>query len=395
VLLALISAPGTGVPKRAWADMTVAGNIKLVEGITLSEALKIVRAGYGSIMPGKPGDAVFIGDAIKTGERVKVKVELSDNTVVTVAPDSAVQISGLHLDRGTTTRKVVLKVLKGTVRFTVSGMFRQGPGAAETPWKDSSVTIETVNAVAVLRGADVIVTVSSADVEFAVLEGVIGVRSSQPGSKDEVVLRENQVSRTGKGGSPGPAGNLAPERRELLARRTTLEKGVAELTAVPAPVRRAKPYTQNDVARDIAAGLTLSETIDKAVENGMLPEEAVGAVINAGVSADAVVYTAIQEGYSPSKVVQSAIGRGAPSALVFSAALAAGADRQQVIEGAQAAGMPPTAIAGSMASAMSGDLRSPGTSGAAGARPLAVLPLATIPIGGGGGGTPSASPYKP
>jgi len=131
------------------------------------------------------------------------------------------------------------------------------------------------------------------------------------------------------------------------------------------------------------------------VESGMAPREDVVAVINAGVSADAVVYTAIQGGYSPSNVVQSALGAGAPSALVFSAAIAAGADRQQVIEGAQAAGMPAAAIAGSMATATSGDVRSIGAFGAPAATPLSVLPQDMVPIGGGGGATPSSSPYKP
>jgi hypothetical protein len=394
-LLAVISAFGLAVPERAGADMTVAGNMRLVEGVTLTEALMIVRAQYGSIMPARPGDAVFIGDAVKTGERVKATVELGDNTVLTIAPESAVQISGLHIDRVATSRKVVLKVLKGTVRFAVPGEYRSSPGAAEKPWKDSSVVIETVNAVATLRGTDVIVTVTPTDVEIAVLEGIVGVRSALPGARDEVVLKADQISTTGKGSIPGPVSNLAAERRDLLVRRTTLEKGVAEMQALPARSKPAKTYTQNDIARDIAAGVTISGTIDRAVESGMAPEAAVAAVIAAGVSADAVVYTAIQGGYSPSKVVQSALGSGAPSALVFSAALAAGADRQQVMEGAQSAGMPAAAIAGSMASATSGDVRTLGASGASAATPLSVIPPVVVPIGGGGGATPSASPYKP
>ena len=389
----------TGMQRTAYAGITVAGSIKLVEGVTISESVKVVRAGYESIVPGIPGDSVFIGDTIKTGDAVKVKVELGDNTVMTAAPNSVVQITGMFMDRSLAKRKVAFKVLKGTVRFAVPHAFKEGPNAAETPWKASSVTIDAVSAVATVQGTNLIVTVNPADVEIAVLDGVVGVHSPQPDSGNAVVLNANEVSVTRKSDVPGPAESLAPERREVLVRRTTLDRGVADLAAVPARPQAARRFTENDVAREVAAGLTISEVIEKAVDSGMLPEEAVAAAIKSGVSADAVVYTAIQEGYSPEKVVEAAIVRGAPSALVFSAALAAGAERQLVIDGAKAAGMPPTAIAGSMASATSGDIRSTGPAWTGGgATPLAVLPLTPIPIGGGGGAPPltePASPYKP
>jgi FecR protein len=391
-VMALLAVIGVAaLPGTARADMVFAGNIKQVEGATTSDGLKIVRSGYGTIMTGKPGDAVFIGDAVKTGDRVKGRVELNDGTSVIIAPDSAVQLSGLQIDRAAMDRKVSLKVLKGTVRFSVADTIRQGPEAAEKPWKGSSVTIETASAAVLVRQGDLIITVGSADAEVAVLDGSVSVRRDPSSGMGEVALKENQVSVTRRGSTPGAAEPLASERRGLLVHGTTLAKAAASLTPVPERARPARTYTQNDVARDIAAGMTVSETLDRAVESGLSPEDAVGALIQSGVGADAVVYTAVQEGYAPANVVQSAITRGAGPEAVFSAALAAGASREQVMEGAKAAGMPPSAIAEALASGAG--RTAAGMPG--GTTPRSALPETVVPLSGGGGATPSASPYKP
>src|SRR5512143_53580 len=66
-----------------------AGNIKAVETPSAASVVKIIRTGFSGVLAGKPGDAVFAGDTLKTGPGVKAQIELSDATVIVLGPNSA------------------------------------------------------------------------------------------------------------------------------------------------------------------------------------------------------------------------------------------------------------------------------------------------------------------
>lgn len=372
-----------------------AGNIKLVQGVTESSYVKILRPGFTKILVGKPGEALFEGDTIKTDAGVKAQIELTDQTVISLAPGSNLKIAGYMAERTASRRNTVFKALQGTIRFVVSKIVRSN-GDGGRKWKDSSVTVETLNAVAGVRGTDFFVTPGEQDVEFAVLEGVVGVRSVMAGGNGEILVGANQKSLTRMGGRAGRAEPLSPERREQLRRMTTLEKAMSQLNAALAKALAAKKkYDSGAIARDLAAGKPLSAVIDRAVEAGVPIEDIIAAAIDAGANRGLVVYTCIQEGQVASTVVEAAIETGVPLNVVFIAAVSAGADQQAVITGAEGAGISPEAIAGTLASTT---IVAPDTIGSITPEmpttPGAVMPPAVITIGGGGG-TPSASPYVP
>jgi hypothetical protein len=257
------------------------------------------------------------------------------------------------------------------------------------------VTIETLNAVAGVRGTDLVVKAEQAVTEIAVLEGVVHVRSSVPSNRGDVVLGANQYSSVRKGGAPSPAADLTAEKKDAIIRATTLDRPRKAGDAGVADAKKGKKYTEKDVTRDLAAGIALGEVIDRSVESGMEIDEAVAACLNAGVSPSGVVYTAITEGYPGHTVITAAVENGAPLSIVVAAAIGAGCDRSQVIAGATDAGVPPAAVANAVA-AVSGS----GGAGIGGAFPAgggapAIIPAPSFPIGGGGGATPSASPYRP
>jgi len=399
VLSAFLSAVLTfpGAPQTAAAQDPFAGNIRSIESDDPAGHVRIIRLGYAGVIAGKPGAAVFIGDTLKTAAGMKAQIELSDATMITLAPNSSVQIKGHLIDKGQAKRNTVLRSLKGTVRFLVAKLFRVNGNGGERSWKDSQVTIETMNAVAGVRGTDLVVKDEQGSSEIAVLEGVVHVRSTIPSNRGDVVLGANQYSSTRKGGSPSPAAELSAEKRDALVRATTIDRPRKAGDGGAADARKTKKYSDKDVARDLAAGLALGEVLDKAVESGMGVDEAVTAALNAGASASGVVYTAITEGYPAHTVVQAAIENGVTLTIVVSAALAAGAERSLVVAGATDAGVPPAAIANAVAAA-SGTVAGGGGALPSAATPSSIIPSAPLPIGGGGGATPStqpASPYKP
>ncbi|MDH4161647.1 MAG: FecR family protein [Nitrospirota bacterium] len=392
VLLSFIVASASGT---AQANTVFAGNIKLIEGVTESEYVKIIRPGFTKILAGKPGDAIFEGDTIKTDKGVKVQIELSDQTIISIAPNGNLQIAGYMAERPVARRNTVFKVMKGTMRFIISKLFKSD-GSGERSWKDSAVTIETLNAVAGVRGTDFFTVIGEADVEFSVIDGVVGVRSARPGGNGEVLVGANQMSITKMGGKPGRPEALSAGRRELLLRMTTLDKAMSLMNdKLDKALTKKKKYDKNAIKRDLAAGKPLSTVIDNAVASGMPIGEVICATIDAGVNPGIVVYTCIQEGYSASKVVETAITCGVAPNVVFISAVSAGADQQAVITGAEGAGMPPATIAGTLTNATVMDLVTISTIVAAiPVTPSTVLPPVVVPIGGGGG-TPSASPYVP
>lgn len=381
--------------QHADAQDPFAGNIRSIESDDPAGHVRIIRLGFTGIVAGRPGVAVFNGDTLKTTEGMKAQIELSDATVITLAPNSSVQIKGHLIDKGQAKRNSVLRTLKGTVRFVVAKLFRSNGAGAEHAWKDSQVTIETQTVVAGVRGTDLVVKAEQAETEVAVLEGVVHVRSSVPSNRGDVVLGANQFSSTRKGGSPSPAAELSAERRNAYLTSTTLERPRKEGDSTTAQKKQAK-YTDKDIARDLAAGLPLGDVLDRAVESGMGIDDAVAGTLNAGASPSAVVYTAIVEGYPVHTVVQAAVENGAPLTLVVSAAIGAGGDRSLVITGATDAGVPPAAVANAVAAATGMPLNGGwgGTLTNGNGLP-SVIPTPSMPIGGGGGATPSTQPSSP
>ncbi len=211
-----------GFPPIASGQDQFVGNVKLVESGDAAQHPHIVRIGYSALVDVKPGDAVFLGDTVKTGEDMRAQIQLSDGSIVTVAPNSSIQMKGHLVDREQGVRNSVMKALKGTIRFVISKVFRPHAAGSEIKWKDSNVTIETQNAVAGVRGTDLVVTSGEHDTEIAVFEGAVSVRSSSSSVNGAIMLGADQVTSVEKGKSPQPGIALSPAHKESLNRQTTL-----------------------------------------------------------------------------------------------------------------------------------------------------------------------------
>ncbi|MHB8843487.1 MAG: FecR family protein [Nitrospirota bacterium] len=385
-------------PAVSGAANPFAGNIKAIDSTDPAATAKIMHLGYAGILAGKPGDAVYVGDTVKTAAGVRVQIELSDNSIITVAPNSAVQMKGHVMDREQGRRSSVLKSLKGTVRFVISRFFKPHAAGAEMKWKDSNVVIEAQNAVAGVRGTDLVVTTTEKETEVAVFEGAVGLRHSSPSNKNDVMIGADQFSMVRKDGGPDQPQALSAERKAALENATTLVNPRTKAEASNGTEPKKNASNGKGVAKDLAAGIPLADVLDRAVESGMPLGDVIGAAINAGVNPSTLVYTAVTEGYSPKEVVTAAVENGAPLSAVVAAAMAAGADKNLVISGAVDAGVPPAAIATAMSNGASSNGPVYGTPLPMDGVPSPIIPAPPVSIGGGGGAAPStkrASPYRP
>jgi len=381
------------LPAAVRASDPFVGNIRAIDSADPAAFVKIVRTGYAGIIVGKPGDAVYAGDTVKTGGEMRVQLELSDKSIITVAPSSAVQLKGHSVDLVEGKRNSVLRNMKGTVRYVIATLFKPHAGGTEKKWKESNFTIEAQNVVASVQGTDLAVTSLESESEIAVFDGAVSVRHSSPSRKGAVTVGANQLSKVKKNSGPDQPEALSPERQAVLIKLTALTN---PRTTAEAP--KMKKCDDSDVAKDLAAGIPLADVLDKAVGCGMQLGLVIAAALDAGVDPSTLVYTAVTEGYPAKEVVAAAVDHGVPLSVVAAASLGAGADKNLVISGATDAGAPPATIATAIATATSPNAAVYGNTMPMDSTPAAIIPARPLEIGGGGGATPStqpASPYRP
>jgi len=403
------------LPLPAPAAGPLIGNIRAIDSVDPDAVAKIVRIGFVGIISGKPGVAVYTGDTVKTGEGVRAQIELSDNSIITIAPNSAVLLKGHSVDRDHVKRNSVLRTMKGTVRFLIAKSFKPQAEGTEKKWKESIITIEAQNVQASVKGTDLAVTSLGSESEIAVFDGTVIVRHASPTIRGDAMLGGGQFSTVTRLVPPSLPSALSPDRQAVLVKLTTLtnprttaqasdtdiQSGLA--TALGAGMTHGgksdakKVCNEKDVAKDLAAGMPLADVLDKNVDCGMPLADVICGIMDSGVNPSTCVYTAVIEGYNPKEVVTAAIECGAPPAVVMSAALGAGADKNLVISGATDAGVPPATTATVIAAATSPNAPVYRTMAPMDSSPASIIPAPSA-FGGGGGGTPStqpASPYRP
>ncbi|MBI1814216.1 MAG: FecR domain-containing protein [Deltaproteobacteria bacterium] len=186
-----------------WVPSAAASDIAQV--VTVNGSPTVMRAEKRE--PLKRGDGLNAGDAVETDEHAKVKLLLSDDSVLAIGPKSRVVIERMRIEPAARTAR--LRVLAGRFQIAIAKFFR-GPTDYE---------IQTPTAVAGVRG-----TVLWGDTDLDAicdLEGAVTVRSTQ-GTSAATPLNSGQCVHNMAGGTTEP---LVPSAAELAAylREVTLD----------------------------------------------------------------------------------------------------------------------------------------------------------------------------
>jgi hypothetical protein len=370
------------------------------------QVLNIVRPAKNNFAKARIGDAVYVGDTVKTGKEMKAQIKMPDGSLVNIGPNSVFRIKAVVLKPEEAARKIVFKTFKGTVRFIIANVL-PGKNGGSKPWKDSNVVVETATAVAGVRGTDfVAATDSSAPVpvvEIAVLDGVVTVRNISLPVPGSVTLSTGQLSRVKHRMGPEAASLLTEQRKSMLVEETTPEAWAM----VPAKGngngkndkngnnKNKQSYNDQAFARDLAVGLPLHQVLDRAIESGLTIGEAVEAALEAGVAPYEVVYTAVSEGFPAAAVITAAVRNGARLQDVVSAALIAGAEIKAITGGAQMAAATADEVASALANALNGSAPVYGYTAPISGPVMGAGSIASPTLFPPSGATPSASPYRP
>jgi len=129
----------------SWADEGYIGSIKTLEG-----AVEIVRQGRAV----KPiaGSRIFSRDTVKTGENGSVGIILRDDTILSLGPDSTLDMKEFRFDPHQKDFSLVCRMLRGTFIY-ISGVI-----AKIAP---ESVKIETPDGTVAIRGTRLAVQVQN------------------------------------------------------------------------------------------------------------------------------------------------------------------------------------------------------------------------------------------
>jgi len=160
--------------------------------------------------PLKIGDAVHVGDILDVTAGAKLKLRMSDGSVIAVASDSRVTIAEYRVGDGAESREATLSLGAGLLRAVVSTL--RGPPHFE---------VDTATGVAAVRSTDWFIEAKPGSTQVGVLDGRVSLRSVATGQ--QIVIPARWGARVEAGRDPVPARVWTEAEFDDFIRRTNLE----------------------------------------------------------------------------------------------------------------------------------------------------------------------------
>jgi hypothetical protein len=206
------------------AILVIAGTADLVAaeqaGTFIAVEGKVEIGREQSFAQARVGDAVNVGDEVRTGRPGRARIAFRDRSTLNVADESRVVIDENVFDVAEGTFKSYLKLLEGKVRALVTEYY-DDPTA--------SYQIETATAVSGVRGTEFVVAYEPADTRTEVvgLTGKVAVRGLHMRDETGVFITSGKFTTVNQGAAPTPPRDVSPQQmRDFL-------RGLALTMTVP------------------------------------------------------------------------------------------------------------------------------------------------------------------
>jgi hypothetical protein len=169
----------------------------------------VVETG-GRTKPLQLGDAVYIGDTVYVEAGAKLKLRMSDGSVIAVASGGRLTIADYRVGDGGQSRDAVLSLGAGLLRAVVPAL--TGPPHFE---------VDTATSVAAVRSTDWFIEAKAESTQVGVLEGRVSLKSVATGQ--EIVVPARWGARVEAGRDPVPARVWTRAEFDDFIARTNLE----------------------------------------------------------------------------------------------------------------------------------------------------------------------------
>jgi hypothetical protein len=201
----------------AAAQADVVGRLTQVDG-----RVDLLKGGKLPATPVKLNDGVQIGDVLRTKSQSKAQITFTDNSVMTISPESRVGIEAYMVDSTQNKRNAVVQLFQGLAHVVVNKVFK----AAEPDF-----VVKTPTAVMGVRGTDFGVRIYPITSEILNFEGLLQVGNILPrvsqlfhrafklaysfgpegGGQHWVFLKAMQGTMVGRGQPPGAVFGVTPQ----------------------------------------------------------------------------------------------------------------------------------------------------------------------------------------
>ena len=177
-----------------------------VSAVTGSAQLR--RPGTETAVPISRGSLVGTGDVVTTGPSGRARIIFSDDSLVTLAPQSSVRVNQFNFEPETNRRTAVIQILNGEVRVTVYKV--------RSP--ESDVTLQTSTALITLANlGDCVVKDMQGGSTVTVLDQMLSIKNILPFVIGEIRVGQNQTAAILTGRPPSaPTIVPADERRTII-----------------------------------------------------------------------------------------------------------------------------------------------------------------------------------
>jgi hypothetical protein len=181
-IVAVVAAAGW---REAMAAQPKAGEVLALLGQCFVETA-------GRRNPLKLGDPVYVGDTLDVTAGAKLKLRMSDGSVIAVASGTRVTIAEYRVGDGGQSREATLSLGQGLLRAIVSTI-RGAP----------HFEVDTATGVAAVRSTDWFIEARPGSMQVGVLDGRVGLKSAATGQ--EIVIPARWGARVESGRDPVPA----------------------------------------------------------------------------------------------------------------------------------------------------------------------------------------------
>jgi len=129
--------------------------------VTSGDLVEILR--HGNTIKPSIGTEVLVNDEIRTGKKSGVTIQFADNSVITVAEQSSMELTEWYFNETEKTNRISTRLKKGRMRGFLNGLSKD----------NSKMTVETKMIIAGIKGSEMSVweEEESGDVGVAVHEG--------------------------------------------------------------------------------------------------------------------------------------------------------------------------------------------------------------------------------
>jgi hypothetical protein len=158
----------------------------------------------------QPGDAIQVGETVEVAAGAKLKLRMSDGSIIAIASDSRLTITDYRIGNGGESRDATLSLGAGLLRAVVSAL--KGSPHFE---------VDTATSVAAVRSTDWFIETRPGSTQVGVLAGSVSLKSVATGR--EVIVPARWGARVEAGRDPVPGRVWSRGEFDAFISRTNLE----------------------------------------------------------------------------------------------------------------------------------------------------------------------------